>query len=517
MAEGIGRKVSEYSIAVNPRIRILVEIVETPDHKLKYVVKEPPLTKEGEKLLKDAMNRILSDVKLLSTFSQLTSIDEGIDEALELLRGMAKKKLKKGVISEDELYAVAYYISRDLVGYGRLDPLLRDPHIEDITCDGVAIPIYIFHNEYEWLETNIVFTTPEELEKVIRKLAHRAGIEPTVAQPIVEGVIKPEGYRIHVVLDVVSRRGHSFTIRRFREVPFTVVELIQRRMLDPALAAFLWMVAENRQGIVIYGPTGAGKTTLLNAIAMLLPPEVKIVTAEDTPEIVLPFHDNWVAMVTRLSSDPHVQSVSLQAQVESALRQRPDVLILGEIRSREAYSFFQAVSTGHGGLTTIHAESVEALIRRLSSPPMSVPKSLIATARLFVGVLRLVLPSGVSRKVVYVHEVEGYDPSRDVVRIKLEAKWVRSEDTWRMDLKTSSSISAIATLNALKYEDVVEDLIRRSTVLWCAAKKGLDIVALHTLVRRYRRNPEDVYKKVLSEVERPYEAIQLESIERIEI
>ncbi|NPA97689.1 MAG: type II/IV secretion system ATPase subunit [Crenarchaeota archaeon] len=463
------------------------------------------------------MNRIMGDVKLLSHFSKLTGVDEGIEEAIELLKPMAKKKLKKGVISEDELYAVAYYISRDLVGYGKIDPLLRDPHIEDITCDGVAIPIYVFHNEYEWLETNIVFTSVEELERVIRKLAHRAGVEPTFAQPIVEGVIRPEGYRLHVVLDVVSRRGHSFTIRRFREVPFTMVELIQRRMLDPALAAFLWLVAENRQGIVIYGPTGAGKTTLLNAIAMLLPPEVKIVTAEDTPEISLPFHDNWVAMTTRLSTDPYVQSVSLQAQVESALRQRPDVLILGEIRSREAYSFFQAVSTGHGGLTTVHAESVEALIRRLSSPPMSVPKSLIATARLFVGVLRLALPSGVTRRVVYVHEVEGYDPRRDSIKIKLEARWFRNEDLWKMDLKTSTSIEAIASLNALNYNDVVEDLIKRSTILWWAAMKGLDIVALHTLVRRYRRNPDEVYKKVLSEVEKPYEAIQLDTIERLEI
>ncbi len=511
------RKIKSYSIQAYPQVRVFVEIVETLDNKIKYVVKEPQLNSEGEEILRQAMDKILGDVKLLSEFSQLTSVDEGIEQALKVVRPLAKKKLKKGLIKEEDLLSIAYYIARDLVGYGKLDPLLRDPHIEDITCDGIAIPVYVFHNEYEWLETNVVFTSVDELEKIIRKLAHRAGVEPTVAQPIVEGVIRPEGYRLHVVLDVVSRRGHSFTIRRFREVPFTIVELIQRRMLDPIIAAFLWMVAENRQGIVIYGPTGSGKTTLLNAIAMLLPPEVKIVTAEDTPEIVLPFHDNWVAMVTRLSTDPYVQSVSLQAQVESALRQRPDVLILGEIRSREAYSFFQAVSTGHGGLTTVHAESVEALVRRLSSPPMSVPKSLIATARLFIGVLRLVLPSGVTRRVVYVHEVEGYDPVKDSLRIKLEARWFRNEDSWRIDLKNSSSIKAIASLNAITYEEVVEDLIRRSTVLWWAAKRNLDIVALHTLVRRYRREPLEVYKKVLSELEKPYEAMQLDKIEVLEL
>ncbi len=511
------RKIAEYRITPHPKVNIVVEIVETLDKKMRYIVREPPLTDEGREVLSKAMSRIVGDIELLSRFSELTSIDEGIEEGFKVSLGLARKKVKKGLISEEELYVVAYYIARDIVGYGKLDPLIRDPHIEDITCNGVAIPVYVFHNEFEWLETNVVFSSVDELERAIRKLAHRAGVEPTIATPVVEGVIRPEGYRVHIVLDTVSRHGHSFTIRRFRETPFTMVELIQRRMLDPFLAAFLWLVAENKQGIVIYGPTGAGKTTLLNAIAMLLPPEVKIVTAEDTPEIVLPFHENWVAMVTRLSSDPYVQNITLQAQVESALRQRPDILILGEVRSREAYSFFQAVSTGHGGLTTIHAESIESLVRRLVSPPMSVPKSLVATTRLFVGVFRLTMPMGIARRVVYVHETVGYDPNRDVLKLKLEAKWIRSSDQWAADLKNSSSIRAIAELNALSYSDVLEDLYRRATILCWAAKKGLDIIALHTLVRRYRRNPREVFEEALKELEKPYEVAQLDNAEIIEI
>jgi len=511
------KKIAEYAIPLHPRVSIVVEIVETIDRKLRYIAKEPPLTSESTSIVEKAMNKIVGDIELLSKFSEIMSIDEGIEEAFKVISTIAKKKIKKGIVSEDELYAASYYIARDLVGYGKLDPLIRDRHIEDITCNGVAIPVYVFHNEYEWLETNVVFTSTEDLEKTIRKLAHRAGVEPTIATPVVEGVIRPEGYRVHIVLDTVSRHGHSFTIRRFRETPFTIVELIQRKMLDPFVAAFLWLVAENKQGIVIYGPTGSGKTTLLNAIAMLLPPEVKIVTAEDTPEIVLPFHENWVAMVTRLSTDPHVQNITLQAQVESALRQRPDILILGEIRSREAYSFFQAVSTGHGGLTTIHAESIESLIRRLVSPPMSVPKSLLATTRLFVGVFRLTMPMGIARRVVYVHETVGYDPNRDLLKLKLEIKWIRSGDQWAMDLKGSSSVKAIAELNAMSYSEVLEDLYRRATILYWAAKKSLDVVALHTLVRRYRRNPSEVFKSVIREVERPYEVKELDNIEIIEL
>jgi len=501
------------SYSVPPAQFVKIEIVESLEGKYRYIVRTPELSDIGKKILDTAMDKILHDVKLLAMFSEALTLDEGMDLAMKVLDRLAKKYIKKGKISQDEVKAIAYYIAREFVGYGALDPLLRDPHIEDITCDGVGIPVYVFHNEYEWLETNVVFATPEELERIIRKLANRAGIEPTIARPIVEGVIRPEGYRVHIVLDTVSRRGHSFTIRRFREMPFTIVELINRRMLDAGLAALLWLVAENRQGIVIYGPTGAGKTTLLNAIAMLLPPEVKIVTAEDTPEIVLPFHDNWVAMVTRLSTDPAVQSVSLQAQVESALRQRPDILILGEIRSREAYSFFQAVSTGHGGLTTVHAESVESLIRRLVAPPMNVPKSLIATVKLFIEVLRILLPSGVARKVVVVHEVRDYDASRDAICIGLLSKWDREHDEWRVNLYKSSALRAIADLLALEYSSVVEDLIMRATVLEYAARKNLDIVALHTLIRRYRRNSKEVFSLAVKEIGRPYEVKQLEQDE----
>ncbi len=494
---------------------VFVEIVESVDGMLRYVVREPPLEGIANKILSKAIEKIMSDTKLLTSFTQSLDIEEATRIAKQVVERVAKrvagfrKRVDSSVID-----SVVYYVVRDFVGYGPLDPLMRDPFIEDITCDGVAIPVHVFHSEFEWLETNIVFPDSESLERVVRKLAYRCGKEPTVAQPIVEGTLRPEGYRVHIVLDVVSRRGHTFTIRKFRATPFTVAELIARRTLDPGVAAILWMAAENKQGIVIFGPTGSGKTTLLNAVAMLLPSEMKIVTAEDTPEIVLPFHDNWVALVTRLAQDSYVQSVTLQAQVESAMRQRPDVLILGEIRSREAYSYFQAVSTGHGGITTIHAESIESLIRRLVSPPMNVPKSLVATNRLYVHILRMVIGGNVVRKVMAVYEVVDYDPMRDVMTIRTLARWDRERDRWLFAPENSSLFKAIAELLAVSYRDVLEDFRRRAYVLLWAAKRGLDVVSLHALVRRYRRDPEGVYREVVKEIGSEYE---IEVMDREEI
>lgn len=500
------RVLREYSILEEPRVA--VRVLEDVDGRRFYHVEEPALTDIGKRVYSELMKRILGDMKLLRRFSELEDLGEGLREAYELakpaLRRWRSKLRKAGVDPEQEVMAVAYYIARDLVGYGRLDPLIRDQYIEDISCNGLFTPVFVYHSEFEWLTTSITFNDEAELERVVMKLALRSGREPSLARPIVEGVLRPEGYRVHIVLDVVSRRGHNFTIRKFRAEPYTIVELLRRRTLDEGVAAVLWAAIQYKQGVVIYGPTGSGKTTLLNALAMLLPPEYKIVTIEDTPEIYIPFHDNWAAMHTRFSDMPGVQNVTLQTQVESALRMRPDVIIVGEIRSLEAFAFFQALATGHGGLTTVHAESADVLIRRLASPPMKVPKSLIAAAKLYVNILRIERGGKVYRKVTRVDETSVYDPGRDEVVLGRLFQWLSREDDWRLARRESSFVKSIAELLVVRPEDVWRDLQMRATVLRWAAKRNMDMLELHETVRMYMRDPDKTYQEALSEVE-PYE------------
>ncbi len=505
------RVVDQYSIGF--RNYVTVSIVEGIDGKLLYIVSEPQLNHIEEKMYREVHSYTTSDINILRRFSSFTTFDDGYEYAKEIVYRVCKKTLKSCRAEEKSIEYITYYILRDFIGYGEIDPFIRDSNIEDITCDGVNRPIYVFHSIYEWLESNRVFDN-RNLEKIVRRLAYRAGREVSIAQPIAEGILRPEGYRVHIVLDVVSLIGHSFTIRRFRESPYTIVELINRGMLSPAVAALLWLAAENRQGIIFYGPTGSGKTTLMNAIAMFIPPELKIVTIEDTPEIRLPFHDNWISMTTRLSSDPYIQNVTLQAQVESAMRQRPDVLILGEIRSREAYSFFQAVSTGHGGLTTIHAENIESLIRRLAAPPMSVLKSLIATAKLFVHTLRLTSAKGAMRKVTYIYEVENYNSVDDRITVKTVVRWERQKDVWLIDIDGSRMLREVADLMLLNYSDVVEDLYKRAALLLYAAKNNLDIVSIHALARRYRRDPENTYREVIKNMDGEVIIEKLKDVEK---
>jgi len=498
---------AEYVVLDSPPVR--VRIVEDEYGRRHYQVAEPELGRVGEEIRAIVMRRVFRELGLLRRFAEIEELEEGIREAYGVTRVLARlfrrRIRREGRDPEEVALAAAYYVARDLVGYGRLDPLIRDPRIEDISCNGLYTPVFVYHNVFEWLTTELVFEDPLELEQAVMKLALRSGVEPSLARPVVEGVLRPEGYRVHIVLDVVSRRGHSFTIRKFRVVPFTVVELLRSRTLEPGVAALLWAAIQYKQGVVIYGPTGSGKTTLLNAIAMLLPPEYKIVTVEDTPEIYLPFHDNWAALHTRLSDMPGVQNVTLQAQVESALRLRPDVIIVGEIRSREAFVFFQAIATGHGGLTTVHAESAEVLIRRLASPPMNVPKSLIAAAKLYVNILRLERGGEVIRRVTRVEETALYDPARDEIVLRPLFRWSREGDEWRyVGGRESSFVKAVADLLAVGISQVWRDLEMRATVLRWAAEKGMDIREFHETVRRYMRSPLDVYREALDEGVEPY-------------
>ncbi len=502
---GETKVLNKYVVIGRPRVE--VAIYQDPEGRRYYDISEPRLNTEIRRAsYLELSSMVAHDAELLEKMSSLGTVESVFELLLPYARQLIRRHvgrnlrllLSPGRITqavEEAAVAVAYHVARDYVGYGPLEPLMRDPYIEDISCNGLGIPVFVYHTNYEWLTTSITFTNLYELRSLVMKLGIRINKEPSIATPIVEGILKPEGYRVNIVLDEVSRLGPQFTIRKFRAEPITVLELLRKRTLDPFVTALLWQALDFKQGVVIYGVTGSGKTTLLNAITMLLPPEYKITTVEDTPEIFLPFHENWAAMTTRLSTDPQIQNVTMQAQVEAALRQRPDVIIVGEIRSREAYTFFQALATGHGGVTTIHAESAEALISRLASPPMEVPKSLIATAKLFVNIQRVEQGGNVVRKVIRVHETTGYDLNTDSIKLQEVVVWNPETDQWRLRTKELSTLKVISNLSLRRYDEVFDDLIMRATVLDWLARESTNVTTLYSITRAYRRSPAEVYEK----------------------
>ena len=481
-----------------------VMIIRDEEGSLRYHVIEPVLTEEEHEWLMKIKERAID-----AGWVTIDVISMDYVKAIEYMKNIVRKairyyghKLKRErKITEAIIGKYAYYLARDIVGYGKIDVMYRDPNVEDIICDGVDIPVYVFHRVYEWLKSNIVFETPEELDSFIRRLAFRAGQSINYARPIIEGPLPPEGYRAHITLDVVSRRGSTFTIRKYSELPYTIVDLLKFHTLDPLVAAYLWLLIDHINSMLITGAMASGKTTLLNAIAMLIRPEVKIVTVEETPEIRL-FHENWVPMVVRPSFEPGVQDITLFDLLKSALRQRPDYIIVGEIRGEEAYTFFQAISVGHGGLGTIHGETIEATIRRLITRPMNVPPMLIPLVKAFVLMGKVKTPRGLVRRVIEIREPIEVNPETGEVKTNLVFKWDAPRDSWIFTGK-SLALRSISERTFKHISEIYKDLERRATIMkWILEKRVVKSYHdLAKILREYYANPERVSLRAEVEVE----------------
>lgn len=329
-------------------------------------------------------------------------------------------------VADGSLRKLLYYLRRDFVGYGKIDPIMRDRHIEDISCDGAEMPVFVYHNHYRDLRTNLTFDE-ERLSAYVVRLAQRAGKHLSVADPLMDASL-PDGSRVQLTLGgEVTTRGSNFTVRKFAEVPFTPVDLIDWGTFSLEQMAFLWLAVENHASLMFAGGTGSGKTTSLNAVSMFIPPESKVVSIEDTPEITLP-HDNWVQSVTREAVTGDGQgAVGMFDLLQAALRQRPEYLVVGEIRteSQVAHTFFQSIATGHTAYTTFHADSIRGLLSRLQNEPLNVPKQMIGNLDL-ISIQQQIQEDGkrvrrnsrlvevVSNELV-AHDVFRRDPATDTV------------------------------------------------------------------------------------------------------
>ena len=488
-----GKRYRQLYPVIPPYAYIGIE-VDPATGSLRYEVIEPRLSEEEVKMLNEIVD--------ILRFEAGEDIDKVTKITSEYLEEKVRKVIKryKLPVSKESFGKILYFINRDLLGYGKLDPIMKDPNVEDISCDGVKIPIYVFHTRFESMPTNVMFDTPEELDSFIRRLAYKASQQITVARPIVEGSL-PEGFRIHLTLSEVSRRGSTFTIRKYRPEPFTIVDLIDYGTISPEIAAYFWLLIENVRSSMMAGPTASGKTTMLNAVATFIRPEAKIVTIEETPELRLP-HENWIPMVTRPAFQPGVQEVSLFDLLKSALRQRPDYIIVGEIRGEEAYTFFQALAVGHGGLCTIHAESIDTAVKRLETKPMDVPRGLIPMINTISFLRRVKVGERVVRRVMEVVEIVGLDPETQEVMVNPVYRWDPAKDVFEFTGR-SYMLERIATHLQLSLREVQEELKRRETVLrWMKKRNYRDFKTVSSIIRSYFKSPSSVYRK--AEMDAPW-------------
>lgn len=469
-------------------------IIKDPTAKggLRYQVIEPVLTERDQKAF-DIIKKLLM-TELSVSLGDIKSKKDAERRLKNKIAIMIKKYRLK--IPPKNIERINYFAVRDFVYLGKIEPLMRDHMIEEISCDGTNIPIYVWHREHESIPTNIIFKNEAELNNFARKMAYVCGKHVSVADPIIDASL-PGGSRINLTLGhEITKRGSTFTIRRFRADPITVIDLIKFGTMSVDIAAYMWYLAEKRATMLIAGGTASGKTTALNALATFIRPGQKVVSIEDTQELNLP-HENWIPAVSRQSfTDTQIGEINQFDLLRAALRQRPDIIIVGETRGREAYTLFQAMATGHGGFSSIHADSVDATLTRLTSSPMDVPKSLISNSLDLITLqLKIRIGEKSARRIIQVSEINGIDEKTGEIKTHEIFKWNPKEDRHEF-MGDSVVFSKIKERDGDTDEKINYELTKRRLALeWMAKKDIRDHKEVSNNIMEYYSDPERYYER----------------------
>ena len=451
----------DYYVAIEPGMlgNSLDYMEELEDHLVDYV-DELDDTDGGQidkgKVLRTILNKVVVVVKPKALKKEH--------------KAAAKKPGGKMPITKTELSSLRYQLVRDKEGMGVLEPLILDPYIEDISCSGVGT-LFLEHKIFKSLKSNINFESAEELDTFVIRVSEKIGKPVTYRNPVVDATL-PDGSRINLVFgNDVSKRGSNFTIRKFAENPLSLIQLVEFGGLTYEMVAYLSLAMLHGMNMFISGETASGKTTLMNAVTVFLHPTAKIVSIEDTPELQVP-HPNWIREVIRgKPGDESGASVTMFDLLRAALRQRPNEIVIGEIRGEEGAIMFQAMQTGHACMATFHAATVEKLIQRLTGNPINIPKTYVDNLNLVVIQSMVRLPNGKEgRRIMSINEIVGYDPSSDSFSFIEVFRWNPATDTFEFTGYMNSYLleEVIATKRGIpptKKREIYSELTRRANIL----------------------------------------------------
>jgi flagellar protein FlaI len=455
-----------------------------------YDVEEPILTEE-EKAYHEQIKAAMRDIINFDSIVEKTreSLLDYIDKTFKILL------IELGInISFESFQKMYYYLVRDFVGLNEADPLFRDYFVEDIECNGTEAPVYIVHRVYRNMRTNIKFDDLDYLASFVEKLAQRTGKYISYANPILDGSL-PDGSRINATYtkDITSR-GPTFTIRKFTKNPWTPPQLIAFRTLSPEMLAYLWMLVQYKMNILITGGTSSGKTTLLNALAFFITPEARVVSIEDTRELNLS-RENWLPSVVRNATGTgKTGEITLFTLLRSSFRQNPDYVIVGEVRGKEAYVLFQGMASGHSSISTIHAESVDTVIKRLETPPIELSPTLLNVLDCICIMTHAIVNKQETRKLREITEIINVTNEGTAVT-NTPFLWNAMED--RFYFKGNNKIfEKIARRFGLGVEEINSEFMKRVKLLYFLyEQKIFGFKEVQDIINEYYKKPEAVMQR----------------------
>jgi len=425
-------------------------------------------------------SRLLNDIKHF-LFQRLSNNGENTDISNEYLDRLANKLL------------------RDIVGYGEIDPLIQDDDLEEIMINGIDKPVFVYHRQYGMMKTNIQFSDEKELTDLIDSIARQINRRIDQESPILDGRLL-DGSRINATIPPVSPDGPSLTIRKFKKDPLTIIDLIKSKTLSIELAAFLWLCIDGlgvkSANAIISGGTSSGKTTTLNALASFINPKERIITIEDTLELQIP-HEHVIRMETRPANVENKGELTMNDLVKNALRQRPDRIIVGEVRADEAITLFTALNTGHSGFGTLHANDARETITRLTNDPMKVPEIMIQAIDFIIMQNRIYTSSGVSyRRISEVAEIVGMEEG--VIQLNKIFQWNPETDTIDNVSVSSKTLSQIAALSGKSITELHNEIEKRELVLKHMVKHDIrSVEEVKNVLDLYFKNGDNVLERII--------------------
>jgi flagellar protein FlaI len=461
-----------------------------------YEVIEPKLLEDEKDVLALLKETLVASVER-TTESKPEDKEKTLRRIVERL--MVQLNITLHPISKER---VMYYVLRDFIGYGVINAMMSDANVEDCSCDGVGVPFYIYHRKYGSIRSNLRFDKEPELDGYVVWLAQKCGKHISVASPMLDATI-PDGSRLQATLGKhVTKRGSSFTIRRFKENPFTPLDLLKFKTMSTEMMAYLWLSIEHGQSMLVCGGTASGKTTTLNAVLLFIPPQMKIVSIEDTRELNLP-HENWVPGLTREGfggksayTGRATGEIDMFDLLTSAMRQRPQYLMVGEVRGKEAYVVFQAMATGKTCYSTFHAEDVQAMVHRMENDPINLPRALITALNVVLLQAQVKVGTKMTRRVKSLTEIVGIDPETNELITNSVYTWNPADDTFNYS-GHSYVYEKVRMARNWSPREMEREIKRRVDILEYMKKIGMDSHRkVATIISAYYKDPEKVMKVV---------------------
>jgi archaeal flagellar protein FlaI len=511
------REKKEKVSSVRDKVR---EDEDEDDFTLNKIMKKPPKRAKKVKKASDGLKAEIIEEGLIPKYN--VSVPHFSDKE-ELIFNEVREKLVEVAVSQGEEFNIdeesfigevkqflrtrgvrdverlATQISQVMLGYGKLDPMIKDDDLEEIMVIGTGSKVFVYHRKIGMMITNVVFDADDDIRAIIDVIARQVNRRIDQQTPILDARLK-DGSRVNATLPPVSADGPTLTIRKFRKDPLTVVDLINFKTMSSHLAGFLWLCTDG-MGVkpcnaIIAGGTGSGKTTTLNTIAAFVPPRERIITIEDTLELQLP-HSHVLRMETRPPNIEGKGELTMDTLVKNSLRQRPDRVIVGEVRGSEAITLFTALNTGHSGMGTLHSNTARETITRLVNPPMSVPNIMIPALDFIIMQNRMYRAEGGSlRRVTEVAEVVGMEEGN--VQLNRVFEWNNVTDKVEYVGIASQTLREMAEMRGVSITEIEEEIEKRRLVLEYLADNNIrSIEEVGRCVNSYYRDPDEMMDRIL--------------------